>query len=127
MERRQNYSRKREAILQTIRSTNTHPSADWIYQQLKPEYPDMSLGTVYRNLARFEQEGTIVLVSVVNGQERWDADTHPHAHFICRCCHSVQDLCEVKPDLHLDSEIQKSTAIKWIFMNCFFMACARIV
>ena len=52
MEKRQNFSRKREAILMTIRNATIHPTAEWVYQQLKPQYPDLSLGTVYRNIAQ---------------------------------------------------------------------------
>lgn len=70
MEKRQNYSRKREAILSAICSTDIHPTADWIYQKLKPIYPDLSLGTVYRNIARFKEDGLIISVGVVEGQER---------------------------------------------------------
>ncbi len=84
MEKRQNYSRKREAIYQAICSTDTHPTADWIYQNLKPVYSDLSLGTVYRNINRFKEEGRIISVGVVNGQERLDGNTVPHSHFICK-------------------------------------------
>ena len=45
------HSKKRDAILSCIRRSHLHPSAEWIYTQLKPEHPDLSLGTVYRNLA----------------------------------------------------------------------------
>ena len=48
--KRENFSRKREAILQKIRGTHIHPTAEWVYQELKNEYPDLSLGTVYRFL-----------------------------------------------------------------------------
>ncbi|NLG92671.1 MAG: transcriptional repressor, partial [Clostridiales bacterium] len=67
MERKQNYSRKREAILKAIRSTTTHPTAEWVYQKVKPEYPDLSLGTVYRNIAQFKKDGPIICVGIVNG------------------------------------------------------------
>ena len=50
------HSKKRDAILECVRSTTAHPSAEWIYAQLKPQIPDLSLGTVYRNLAAFKQE-----------------------------------------------------------------------
>ena len=89
MEKRQNYSRKREAILSAICSTDIHPTADWIYQKLKPIYPDLSLGTVYRNIARFKEDGLIISVGVVEGQERLDGTTAPHAHFICSKCGCV--------------------------------------
>lgn len=92
MERTTRYSKKREAILSALRGTKRHPSAEWVYQTLKPTHPDLSLGTVYRNLALFRQQGVIQSVGVVNGQERFDADTSLHHHFVCERCGSVLDL-----------------------------------
>ena len=51
----QKKSRKRDAILACVCSTDTHPTAEWVYTQLKPDIPDLSLGTVYRNLAMFRR------------------------------------------------------------------------
>ena len=87
-----NYSRKREAILAKIRSTKSHPTADWIYQELKEEHPDLSLATVYRNIALFKEDGVIVSVGTVNGQEHVDGFTHPHGHFVCNECQAVIDI-----------------------------------
>lgn len=92
MERVRKHSRKRDAILDCIRQTKCHPSAEWVYQQLKPEIPDLSLGTVYRNIAMFKEEGTIQSIGVVNGLERYDYNTAPHTHFICTACGRVLDL-----------------------------------
>jgi len=92
MERTRKHSRKRDAILDCIRRTKCHPSAEWVYQQLKPEIPDLSLGTVYRNISMFKDEGTIQSIGVVNGLERYDYNTAPHTHFICTSCASVLDL-----------------------------------
>ncbi len=92
MERKQNYSKKREAILSAIRGTTCHPTAEWVYQTLKPNYPDLSLGTVYRNIAQFKQDGMIISVGVVNGQERYDGNVNPHTHFVCSGCGSVIDI-----------------------------------
>lgn len=92
MEKTRKHSKKRDAILACIRQTKCHPTADWIYQQLKPEIPDLSLGTVYRNLSVFRQEGTIQSVGVVNGLEHFDGNTEPHTHFICTGCGRVLDL-----------------------------------
>ncbi len=86
------YSRKREAILETLRATKEHPSAEWIYSKLKPQYPDLSLGTVYRNLSLFLKEGNIILIGNVNGQDRYDANTIPHLHFVCDHCGRLLDL-----------------------------------
>lgn len=111
MIKRQNFSRKREAILEAIRSTTAHPTAEWIYQQLKPAYPDLSLGTVYRNLAQFRAEGLIISVGVVDGQERYDGNTAPHVHFVCEKCAAVIDI----DDLFLDSAQSMAVAEKYGF------------
>ena len=105
MERTIRYSKKREAILTTIRSTHCHPSAEWVYQKLKPEHPDLSLGTVYRNLIFFQQRGDIQSVGVVKGQERFDAVTTPHSHFVCNSCGAVSDLHEIQLDAGLDRSV----------------------
>jgi len=97
METAHKYSRKREAILEAMRSTKSHPSAEWIYTKLKPKYPDLSLGTVYRNLSMFRSEGQIICVGTVNGQERFDANIKPHPHFICDICGEVIDM-DITPD-----------------------------
>ena len=87
-----NFSSKREAIFKTIASTKSHPSAKWVYDKLKDEIPNLSLGTVYRNIALFKEQGRVITVANVNGEERIDADVTDHAHFVCECCNSVYDL-----------------------------------
>lgn len=92
MDNKRNFSAKREAIYRAISSADTHPSAEWIYEQLKQEIPDLSLGTVYRNLNIFKQNGKIKSLGVFNGHERFDFDTSPHSHFVCDCCFSIIDV-----------------------------------
>ena len=92
MEQVRKHSRKRDAILRCVRSTDCHPTAEWVFSRLKPEIPDLSLGTVYRNLAMFKDEGTIDSVGVFEGLEHFDFRTDPHAHFVCKQCGSVSDL-----------------------------------
>ena len=87
--------RKRNAILECLRSTDAHPSADMVHEMLQAEHPDISLATVYRNLALFKQQGEIMSVCTVNGVERFDANTAPHVHFICETCNTVSDLHEI--------------------------------
>ena len=98
MERATRYSKKRADILAAIQGTDCHPSAEWVYQQLKPSHPGLSLGTVYRNLIFFRQQGLIQSVGVVGGQERFDGTLTPHSHFVCDCCGSVLDLPDIHPD-----------------------------
>ena len=99
MQPAQRFSKKRQAILDVLASTTSHPSAEWVYLQLKPLYPDLSLGTVYRNLAQFKEQGQIMSLGTVKGIERFDANTSPHVHFICAGCDAVIDLDEMQvPD-----------------------------
>lgn len=91
------HSRKRDAILECVRSTTCHPSADWIYAQLKPQIPDLSLGTVYRNLSIFRKEGIVESVGTVDGLERFDGRIDPHGHLVCTGCGAVIDVD--KPEL----------------------------
>lgn len=92
MDKIRKHSRKRDAILACLRSTTSHPTAEWIYQQLKPDIPALSLGTVYRNLTMFREEGIIRSLGTINGMERFDFNTMPHAHFVCCTCHAVIDV-----------------------------------
>ncbi len=92
MQTKRNFSAKREAIYQAITSSNKHPSADQVYEKLKPEIPDLSLGTVYRNISVFKEMGLVKSVGVFNGQERYDWDTSQHSHFICTKCFSITDV-----------------------------------
>lgn len=92
--KKQNFSKKRQAILEVMRSTTCHPTAEWILEQLKPEYPNLSLGTVYRNIAQFKEDGLIIGVGSVDGHERFDATTYDHGHFFCRSCGCVLDIAE---------------------------------
>lgn len=86
------YSKNRQALLCYLANTKTHPTAEWVYERLKAENPRLSLATVYRNLVRLESDGAIRSIGTVNGQERFDGDTSPHAHVICTDCGKVDDV-----------------------------------
>jgi Fur family peroxide stress response transcriptional regulator len=89
------HSKKRDAILRVLKSTTSHPGVRWIYDQLKPTIPDLSLATVYRNISLFQKEGAVISVGVINGEERFDAWVSPHPHFVCESCGCVLDFpCE---------------------------------
>ena len=95
MEPKAKHFRKRDAVLTCLRGTDIHPSAEWVYSQLKTDYPDISLCTVYRNLAYFKDQGTIVSLGTVKGVERFDGNTTPHVHFICTSCGRILDLMQL--------------------------------
>ena len=101
--------RKRNAILGYLRQTDEHPSAEMVYSHLKPEYPDLSLGTVYRNLSMFKSKGEIISLGTVNGVERFDGNTAPHVHFICTGCDAVTDLPEIAVPEALNQAVHSQT------------------
>lgn len=106
MEQVQKQYSKRSAILQCLASTRAHPSAETVYQMLQAQRSDISLATVYRNLALFRQQGIIQSVATVGGVERFDYNTAPHVHFICSCCQAVIDL----PDMAVPEQMMVSVA-----------------
>ena len=101
--------RKRNAILECMRSTQAHPSADMVYSMLQENHPDISLATVYRNLSRFRSQGLIQCVATVRGTERFDADTQPHVHFICSSCDAVIDLPEIQVPQALSASVEQTS------------------
>ena len=92
MEPGSKHFRKRDAILNYLRHTTEHPSAETVYAALKAEIPDLSLGTVYRNISLFKQQGQIVSLGTINGVERYDGNIDPHVHFVCTGCGCICDL-----------------------------------
>ncbi len=86
------YSRQREAVYDVVRATRCHPDAAYVYEQVRKVIPNISLGTVYRNLAELCQNGRIVKVVVEGSPERFDAYVEPHVHHVCTVCGSVTDL-----------------------------------
>ena len=94
------HSLTRDMIYDYLCGTKEHPSADTIYRSLKPSLPSLSMGTVYANLKLFEEQGIAIRVANVNGNERYDANTDDHVHFVCDKCGSVIDI--------MDADIQNA-------------------
>ena len=86
------YSRQREAIKNFLMTRKDHPTADVVYDNVRKEFPNISLGTVYRNLTLLSDMGELLRLRVGDGMDHFDADTSPHYHFICSECGSVSDL-----------------------------------
>ncbi len=85
------YSKQRHFILETVRHNRVHPTADQVYQLLKKNHPQLSLGTVYRNLNLLSEEGLITAIPS-RGGECFDGETAPHHHLQCEGCGGVFDL-----------------------------------
>lgn len=111
-----NKSKQRDAILQYIMTHKTHPTADDIYSGIREEFPNISLGTVYRNLTLLTELGSIRKLSYGDTAEHFDGDTTPHNHFICQTCGRIMDLKMENIDYveeiaakHFDGEISGHT------------------
>ena len=86
------YSRQRESIKHYLDTHRTHPTAETVYQNVKQQFPNISLGTVYRNLNLLADRGDILRISPGNGPDHYDADCSQHYHFICKQCGIVLDI-----------------------------------
>mgnify|MGYP001026915553 FL=1 len=86
------YSRQREAIKEFLMNRKDHPTADAVYMEVRKEFPNISLGTVYRNLTLLADLGEVARVNVGDGVDHFDPNTALHYHFTCRECGCVQDL-----------------------------------
>lgn len=98
--KKERHSDTRNKIYAYLCGTKAHPSAEMIYNDLKPELPKLSLKTVYTNLRFFENHGQVIHVANVNGIERYDANCEDHVHFVCDNCDAVIDI--------MDADIQKA-------------------
>ena len=87
-----NYSKQREAIKRALLKSKEHPTAKRIYEMVREELPNISLGTVYRNLAALSAEGDILSFAVGDGFEHFDGDNSLHLHLHCRKCGATHDL-----------------------------------
>ncbi len=69
--------------MQALKSPKTHPTASRIYEMVREDIPNISLGTVYRNLAQLDKEGNILTLTVKEGSDHFDGNPEPHYHFDC--------------------------------------------
>ena len=109
MERTGKHFRKRDAILNCVRYTTTHPSAEWVFEHVRQEVPDISLATVYRNLSLFKDQGLITSLGTVKGVERFDGNTEPHVHFICTGCGCIVDLPQISVPEELNAAVSRDS------------------
>lgn len=86
------YSRQRESIKACLMGRRDHPTADALYTSIREQFPNISLGTVYRNLNLLVELGEIRKFSCGDGTDHFDYDTSPHYHYVCRKCGRILDL-----------------------------------
>ena len=86
------HTRQREVVLEAVRSTMEHPTAEWVYRRARRRIPNISLGTVYRNLKQLAEAGLIREIQAGGQALRFDGNLGPHHHVRCVGCGRVNDL-----------------------------------
>lgn len=95
-----NYSKQREIILETLKENVVHPSADYVYGVIKEKLPHISLATVYRNLNKLSEKGTIKKIEGLDSCDHFDHNTREHYHFLCEKCNKIFDVpSDIAPDI----------------------------
>ena len=120
------HSKQRDLLIDILRNTKCHPDADWIYTRAREQMPNISLGTVYRNLAKLSEDGTILKLDIGKGSDHFDGDITPHAHLLCESCGNIIDIFNdytkvLKPDAEEKSQAvvsQCSVLFKGKCCNC---------
>lgn len=97
------YSRQREIIRSFIKGRNDHPTADVVYANVRKELPNISLGTVYRNLLFMVDNNELVKVDVGDGTIHFDPTISQHSHFVCECCGKIKDITIMADDSTIDA------------------------
>ena len=118
---------QRRVVLEVVRNTETHPTAEWVYHEVKKRLPRVSLGTVYRNLKLLAEQG--LLAELAEGHyTRYDGRVDSHHHFRCSACGRLFDLDE-PIDRRLEERVASRTGFEVVHHRIEFFgrcsACAR--
>ena len=101
-------TKQREAILNMLRGANSHPTADWVYDEVRKVIPIISKGTVYRNLKILREDGKISELNLNGTVSRYEGNQENHYHFRCEKCGRIFDLDEPVNN-ELDERVAKRT------------------
>jgi len=104
-------SKQRDTILRVVKNSKDHPRADWVYDEVRREIPNISMGTVYRNLKTLAKSGDIRQLELADGTSRFDGNTDSHYHFRCEKCGHIFDL-EEPVDKSIGERVAKNTGFK---------------
>ncbi len=112
-------TKQREVILRVLRTTNSHPTVDWIYDEVRKEIPHISLGTVYRNLKLLQEGGKILEIDLSGAFSRFDGNPDNHYHFRCEKCGRVFDVDE-PVNTELDERIARKMGFDVLYHRIEF-------
>ncbi len=103
------YSKQRSLVLEIMKNTYSHPTAEEVYAEARKIYPGIGIATVYRNLNQLAEMGEINRISLGNGNDRYDGHLEEHYHMVCKCCGRLQDLRPSKEKLDDFKKIAEET------------------
>lgn len=104
-------TKQRQVVLDIVRNTDTHPTADWVYEQARQIIPNISLGTVYRLLGRLQEEGLVIQLEAGSRKSRFDGRPGGHQHVVCERCGRIVDVPDVI-DSSATERIQQMTGYR---------------
>ena len=113
-------TKQREMILRTLRSTDSHPTADWIYDQVRKKMPHISLGTIYRNLGILKETGEIQELSFGSKYSHFDGNPDTHYHFVCIGCGGITDLPHIPVDEESEELVRRLEGVEVMFHRTEF-------
>jgi len=105
-------TKQKTVILSAVRSTKIHPTAEQVHAMVLAEMPNISLGTVYRNLNHMAELGQLRRISVTDSPDRFDGDLSPHHHICCTECGEFGDRHDLPYDKNLDAIAEKKSGYK---------------
>lgn len=112
---------QREAIYRLLAASKAHPTAEWVYQEVKNLFPSISFNTVYKTVQAFEESGLLQRFNTGENVYHYDANVRPHPHFICLSCGRVDDINEFPDSLEdFMSKAAMSSSYKMKFVNLHF-------
>ncbi len=109
-----NYSKQRDDLLSILKNSKSHPTAEELYERIKEKIPNVSRGTVYRNLKDLVDENYIIKISMLDGADRYDYIHKKHNHVICKYCGKVKDF-----EYNFDSKKAKLSVLEQTGMESF--------
>lgn len=110
---------QRIAVYNILKNTKEHPSVDMLYSRLQPEYPTMSLATVYKSLEVFKELGLVQELNVGEDKFRYDSNVKQHPHIACIACGKVEDVDD-EMLFDLKEQVEKKTNYKLVNQQLYF-------
>jgi len=102
------FSKQRDGIYSLLSKKNYHPTVDILYVLMRRNFPNISLGTVYRNLDKLTQMGKIIKIDIPDRPACYDGNTDKHYHICCTKCGYIEDVCL---DFNLRDSVDINSAI----------------